>query len=451
MPEKICKTTCQQARDNFRHGLAGPSPVMDFTHFPKRTLRDYLMTVIIKDLRTALHEVALMCDAVRPMKERKKAVNIMLNTRDIIFSHLNNIRGCVKAARSNSKHADEAIKQDAQDALRVHANSDVVDVIDKLKSLASNIESLATATNSKRIDARQLRSSLAEIKAEATGTVSSLTSTEQYILKSQTFDSGSGQMEAMDASVRTSNLIEKYAAEFKSKLPMDVKVIGSAKLPILAKFGSLRVTKDRLTSMGLSVQPLSLNKVGQAELGLVLENQTIIAFKVENAENFNKGIRKGSLKQATARKQVSKLSKQKVALEESLEEAKADLVIITKKDIAARRLALTRKKEISAELDKVKLMLKSFQDKADAENALLNQQKRDFSRDSDSKTLRYAESLLDDINQSLDYGMVTSSFLHKQGKKQDLVYMWVMERPLLRRLLDIDDLKLQQWGFPWGR
>lgn len=409
------------------------------------------MTVIIKELRSALHEVVVMCAAVRPMKERKKAVNIMLNTRDIIFSHLNNIRGCVKQARSNNKHVDDAIRLDAQIALRVSANSDIATCSDKLKSLALNIESLATATNSKRITARDLRAALVDLKATASNLKNSLTSTEQYLMKSQTFDYGSGQMEAMDASVRTSNLIEKYAAEFKSKLPMEVKVIGSAKLPILAKFGSLRVTQARLTSMGIAVQPLSLNKVGQAELGLVLENQTIIAFKVGNAESFNKDIRKVSLKGATARKQVSKLSKQQASLESALEEAKADLSIIPKKDIAKRKPALAKKKEIAAELDGIKSMLKQFQDKAEAENSLLNQQKRNFSRDSDTKTLQYAESLLDGINKSLDYGMVTSAFLHKQGTHQDLVYMWVMERPLLRRMLDIDDLKIQQWGFPWGR
>lgn len=330
-------------------------------------------------------------------------------------------------------------------------NSDLLEVRDSLKVAALRFKSLSDSVINRKTNLRELLTALADILANSKEDTDKLSSIGSYINQAEAMSSDLAKGDL--AANRTSKLINEYKSEFEDNVPATVKSVAAIKMPLLVKFGSIKVNPARLSGLGLKVQALSAQDVGMTDIGIAIEDQDILVFRRSNADSFNATAIAEKTKKANATIMTRNLKRKRNKIAKTFDELTEERKTIPKKDLGKRKAVADQLALYTEQMNVLDKQISDLSDMTSTEKSMLGASKRALVKSSDDAVFAYANHLLESINERSEtqFSLVTSIFLHKLGEDNDLVAMWIMPKPMYLRILSIDEPKIKQWCWAWGR
>lgn len=330
-------------------------------------------------------------------------------------------------------------------------NSDLLEVRDSLKIASLRLKSLSDSVLNRKTKPRELLAALSDILANSKEDSDKLSSIDSYVKQAESM--GSDLAKGDLAANRTSKLINEYKSTFEGTVPDSVKSVAAIKMPLLVKFGSIKVNPARLSGLGLKVQALSAQDVGMTDIGIAIEDQDILVFRRSAADTFNAGTIAEKTKKANATIMTRNLKRKRNKLVKQANAITEERKTLNKKDLGKLKALADQKALIKEQVAALDKQIADLSNIVTTEKSMLGASKRAIAKSSDEAVFAYANHLLESINERSEtqFSLVTSIFLHKLGADNDLVAMWIMPKPMYLRILSIDEPKIKQWCWVWGR
>lgn len=323
-----------------------------------------------------------------------------------------------------------------------------------LVSVSRSIRGLSDGVGAKRV-------SMPEYKEHLSGFLASMSSAEELISRHTSYSASSG-VEALDdidvpgskvasrerreraASQRSRAALERYRAVYGPKIPSNLKgkILQVATVPLLARFNSAAITPKALGRLGFDVDNISVESASGSDLGIVFNNQHLCLFSYANAIAEQEGVVQEEQAQNGSLIRRKNLQKQRNAL-------RKEVAKLTEDGSNGQRLA-----EAEEELDDVNARLASIEDEASAaKKTLKTRAKRKLTPE--QALSDYAYGIVDVINDTKRSGIewaLVSPLMLRGFKSPDMCGAWLMPKSELQTLLRFTggELKLRQWGLPWG-
>lgn len=330
-------------------------------------------------------------------------------------------------------------------------NSDLLEVRDSLKIAALRLKSLSDSVLNRKTKPREMLAALSDILSNSKEDSDKLNSIDSYVKQAESM--GSDLAKGDLAANRTSKLINEYKTEYEGTVPDSVKSVAAIKMPLLVKFGSIKVNPARLSGIGLKVQALSAQDVGMTDIGIAVEDQDILLFRRSAADTFNANKIAEKTKQANATIMTRNLKRKRNKLIKQANAITEERKTLGKKELGKLKVLADQRSIIKEQVSALDKQISDLSNTAATEKSMLGASKRSIAKSSDEAVFSYANHLLDSINERSEtqFSLVTSIFLHKLGTDNDLVAMWIMPKPQYLRILNIDEPKIKQWCWVWGR
>ncbi|AXG67040.1 hypothetical protein HOU08_gp314 [Dickeya phage vB_DsoM_JA29] len=253
------------------------------------------------------------------------------------------------------------------------------------------------------------------------------------------------------ASSKTSRLLEQMHAKYSHKVPTKLKgAIYLTTLPLMARFGTFSMNPDNLSKLGFKVHNAGLHSAPSSDLGIVLEEQLVMFFRMsdalENSEETSKKFKSGGVNKERTDLQKRRNSERRELrlLNQNLE----GVTNINLKKAINKRIVKTQKAidELSAKIDNLNESVKQHNSTARVV--------RQMNNTTEISILNYAAPILDSLNAkaSSDYGLFTTKPLSGLMADSDVFALWLMPKPTIKMLLKLTngDTKLDTWFLPWS-
>lgn len=253
------------------------------------------------------------------------------------------------------------------------------------------------------------------------------------------------------ASSKTSRLLEQMHAKYSHKVPTKLKgAIYLTTLPLMARFGTFSMNPDNLSKLGFKVHNAGLHSAPSSDLGIVLEEQLVMFFRMsdalENSEEASKKFKTGGVN-----KERTDLQKRRNAERRELRLLNQNLEGVTN---------INLKKAINKRIEKTQKAIDELTAKIDNLNESVKQHNstarvvRQMNNTTEISILNYAAPILDSLNAkaSSDYGLFTTKPLSGLMPDSDVFALWLMPKPTIKMLLKLTngDTKLDTWFLPWS-
>ncbi|AXG66722.1 hypothetical protein JA33_317 [Dickeya phage vB_DsoM_JA33] len=253
------------------------------------------------------------------------------------------------------------------------------------------------------------------------------------------------------ASSKTSRLLEQMHAKYSHKVPTKLKgAIYLTTLPLMARFGTFSMNPDNLSKLGFKVHNAGLHSAPSSDLGIVLEEQLVMFFRMsdalENSEEASKKFKTGGVN-----KERTDLQKRRNAERRELRLLNQNLEGVTN---------INLKKAINKRIEKTQKAIDELTAKIDNLNESVKQHNstarvvRQMNNTTEISILNYAAPILDSLNAkaSSDYGLFTTKPLSGLMADSDVFALWLMPKPTIKMLLKLTngDTKLDTWFLPWS-
>lgn len=252
------------------------------------------------------------------------------------------------------------------------------------------------------------------------------------------------------ASSKTSRLLEQMHAKYSHKVPLKLtQALQFISLPVMARFGTFAMNPDNLSKLGFKVHNAGLHSAPSSDLGIVMEDQLLMFFRMSDAlENSE---------QTAKRFKISGVNKQRTDLQKDRNAERRELRMLQSQLEGVTNVNL--KKALLGRVSKTEKEIDSLTKKIDAlnENVKLHNSTARVNRQMNNTTeiciLNFANPIIDSINakSSTDYGLFTTKPLTGLLKDSDVFALWLMPKPTIRMLLKLTngDTKLDTWFLPW--
>lgn len=253
------------------------------------------------------------------------------------------------------------------------------------------------------------------------------------------------------ASSKTSRLLEQMHSKYSHKVPKKLNgALHLTTLPLMARFGTFAMNPDNLSKLGFTVHNAGLHSAPSSDLGIVLEEQLVMFFRMsdalENSEDSAKQFKSGGVN-----KERTELQRRRNAERRELRTLNLNLEGVTSvhlKKVIEKRIVKTDKNiaELTAKIDDLNERVKNHNS-----TARVNRQ---MNNTTEISILHYAAPILDSINAkaSTDYGLFTTKPMTGVMADSDVYALWLMPKPTIKMLLKLTngDTKLETWFLPWS-
>jgi len=253
------------------------------------------------------------------------------------------------------------------------------------------------------------------------------------------------------ASSKTSRLLDQMFATHSHKVPKKLNgALHLVALPVMARFGSFAMNPDNLAALGFKVHNAGLHSAPSSDLGMVLEEQLVMFFRMsdalENSEDTAKRFKSGGVN-----KERTDLQKRRNSERRELRAMQINLEGVSSvhlKKAIEKRITKTEKNisELSAKIDELNERVKSHNSTARVQRQIQNT--------TEISILNYAAPILESLNAkaSSDYGLFTTKPMTGVMADSDVYALWLMPKPTIKMLLKLTngDTKLETWFLPWS-
>jgi hypothetical protein len=392
------------------------------------------------------------------MKEQKSKEGALLDGVNLVRAELTRLKK-VKA-RSAIVESLSALSDDALAKARTVNKTGLIHYPDLqgarqlLVSVSRSLKGLGDGVGAKRV-------SLSAYREHLTGFMASMSSAEELINRHTSYSASSKSVEALDdmdvagskvasrerrervASERSRAALERYRDLYGSKIPTTLKgkILQVATVPLLARFNSPQMTPKSLGRLGFDVDNISVESASGSDLGIVFNGQHLCMFSYANAIAEQEGMLKAEQEQNGALLRLKNLQKTRNRLRREL-------------NAMDPGRAGSEFEAVSEQLDDVEARLASMENEAAiAKKTHKTRAKRKLTPE--QALSDYAYGIVDVINNTgrsgIEWALVSPVML-RGFKSPDMCGAWLMPKSELQTLLRFTggELKLRQWGLPWG-
>lgn len=253
------------------------------------------------------------------------------------------------------------------------------------------------------------------------------------------------------ASSKTSRLLDQMRAKFSHKVPK--KLTGAlhlTTLPLMARFGTFAMNPENLSKLGFKVHNAGLHSAPSSDLGMVLEDQLVMFFRMSDAHEASEEAAK-KFKGGGVNKERTDLQKQRNSERRELRQLNLNLDSVT--NVHMRKAIQKRITKTQEEIDKLTAKIEGLNESVKQHNSTARVN-RQMNNTTEISILNFAAPILDSINAkaSTDYGLFTTKPLSGTMADSDVFALWLMPKPTIKMLLKLTngDTKLASWFLPWS-
>lgn len=253
------------------------------------------------------------------------------------------------------------------------------------------------------------------------------------------------------ASSKTSRLLDQMQSRYAHKVPK--KLTGAlhlVNLPLMARFGSFAMNPDNLARLGFTVHNAGLHSAPSSDLGMVLEHQLVMFFRLsdalENSEATAKRFKSGGVN-----KQRSELQSERNAERRLLREQQK--TVENTKSPRLRDMLVKRMKKTEEAIETLTAKIEALNESVKQHNSTARVN-RQMNNTTEISIMNFVNPIVDSLNakSSTDYAMFTTKPLAGTMRDSDVYAVWLMPKPMIKMLLKLTngDTKLETWFLPWS-
>jgi len=253
------------------------------------------------------------------------------------------------------------------------------------------------------------------------------------------------------ASSKTSRLLDQMHSRYAHKVPN--KLTGAlhlVNLPLMARFGSFAMNPDNLARLGFTVHNAGLHSAPSSDLGMVLEHQLVMFFRLsdalENSEATAKRFKSGGVN-----KQRSELQSERNAERRLLREQQK--TVENTKSPRLRDMLTKRMKKTEEAIETLTAKIEALNESVKQHNSTARVN-RQMNNTTEISIMNFVNPIVDSLNakSSTDYAMFTTKPLAGTMRDSDVYAVWLMPKPMIKMLLKLTngDTKLETWFLPWS-
>lgn len=424
------------------------------------------MKTQVSNLKAGLQDVVSILDALRQGNKlnRQHVVSVLVQPSELLVEP-------AKALKSNT----------------YKSYPDVIQLRDSVRSTMTVTLNLSELVAAKKIRPRELMEKLGEIVKSFEADIKLADSCIEYLPKStktMTLDDLSTAVEGKEgkerwdalqdaqrrlydqeanarasrreeredaATAKTSRVLTRLKETYAHKIPKSfTKSIQIIQLPVMARFGTLAMSPESLSSMGFKIQTAGLHSAPSSDLGIVFEHQLLLFFRISDARaEAEDSVRLSKLRDGalSERKEIQKKRNAERRELKKLNELLEAQTIMTRR--RAIRDQIVESEETIADFDEHLAAMDSRVKASNSNMRVLRQMKTS----DDHAMLNYLTPIIDSINEksSSTLGLFTTRPLKGVMADADVYCAWLMEKSAIQQLLwrTNNDMKLQNWFLPW--